>query len=168
LIIVSARAPNADDSAAAVTSLRSQLLAAIPHPGLSDLADPLCQGRLLGSAGTIVMGRLACRNGSAGSADRLPERSTHKVDHLASPSRRRSLRPITFCSISLSSVRSATTLRNRVFTGFTKRLFGGHPMCRCTLFVVKTQPARPASPILQATNRVDLPSTAHFGTRKFP
>jgi hypothetical protein len=79
LIIVSARAPNADDSAAAVTSLRRQLLAAIPHPGLSDLADPLCQGRLLGSAGTIVIGRLACRNGSAGSAGRLPERRDAKI-----------------------------------------------------------------------------------------
>jgi hypothetical protein len=55
-----------------------------------------------------VIGRVACRNGSAVSADRHPERSTYKVDHLASPSRRHSLRRITSCSISLSSVRSAT------------------------------------------------------------
>ena len=34
-----------DDSAAAATSLRGQLLAAIPHPRLSNLADPLSQGR---------------------------------------------------------------------------------------------------------------------------
>ena len=88
---------------------------AIPHPDLGDLADALSEGRLLGSPGTIVIRRAACRNRSAGSADRHPERGTREVDHLAAPSWRHSLRRITSCSISLSSVRSATTLRSRVF-----------------------------------------------------
>src|SRR5262249_6641699 len=43
------------------------------------LADTLSQRRLLGSAGTVAIRRAACRNGSAGSADRHPERSTHKI-----------------------------------------------------------------------------------------
>jgi hypothetical protein len=51
---------------------------------------------------------------------------------------------------------------------FTKRLFGRHPTCGCPLFLVKRQAVRPASPILQATKRADLPSTAHFDTRELP
>src|SRR5262252_2991964 len=96
---------------------------AIPHPGLSDLADTLSQGRLLGSAGTVVISRAACRNGSAGSPDRHLKRSTREVDHLASPSRRHSLRRITSCSISLSSVKSATTLRSLPFSSSSCRSF---------------------------------------------
>src|SRR5262249_61117935 len=52
--------------------------------------------------------------------------------------------------------------------GFTKRFFGKHPTCRCALVLVKREAAQRASPILQATKRADLPSTAHLGTREFP
>jgi len=74
---------------------------AITPSVLGDLADTLSERRLLGSAGTLVIRRAARRNGSAGSADRHLERSTHEVDHLASPSRRHNLRRITSCSISV-------------------------------------------------------------------
>src|SRR5262249_46119573 len=49
-----------------------------------------------------------------------------------------------------------------------KRLFGVHPTCRCALLLLKRQAARSTSPILQATKRADLPSTAHLGTRELP
>jgi hypothetical protein len=111
------------DNLSGVRSWPSDALCRLPSGGSfpirrvsRDLADPLSQGRLLGSAGTVVIGRAACRNGSAGLADRHPERSTHKVNRLASPSRRHSLRRITSCSISLSTVRSATTRRSRIFS----------------------------------------------------
>ena len=55
-----------------------------------------------------------------------------------------------------------------VHRDFTKRHFGGHPTCRCSLFLVKRRAGRRASPILQATGRADLPSTAHLGIREFP
>src|SRR5262245_462852 len=45
---------------------------------------------------------------------------------------------------------------------------GGHPTCRCALFLVKRRAARRASPILQATRRADPPSTAHLGTGELP
>jgi hypothetical protein len=48
-----------------------------------------------------------------------------------------------------------------------KRLFGAHRMCRCVLFLLKSQTARPTSLVLQATKRADLPSTAHLGTDEF-
>jgi hypothetical protein len=83
------------------------------HPGLSDLASAFPQRRLLGSARSVVIRRSKRRYRAAGFADRHTERISHKVDHLPSPSRRHSLRRITSCSISLSSVRSATTLRSR-------------------------------------------------------
>src|SRR5262249_40863149 len=128
---------------------------AISHPCLGDLADTLSEGRLLGSARTVVICRAACRNGSAGSADRHLERSTHEVDHLASPSRRHSLRRITSCNISLSSVRSATTLRSLPFSSSScRKLFhlGGHQ----------------AAIELLSSDRTSLPRCPSCGTPRQP
>src|SRR5262249_903158 len=70
------------------------------------------------------------------------------------------------CVLSRSFVYSACIRASRP-SWFTKRLFGGHPTVRGALFPGRRQ-ARRASPILQATKRAHLPSTAHFGTREFP
>jgi hypothetical protein len=50
----------------------------------------------------------------------------------------------------------------------TKQLFGRHLTYQCAPLLVEIQAVRRASPILQATERADLPSTAHPGTREFP
>ena len=50
----------------------------------------------------------------------------------------------------------------------TKQLFGRHLMHQCAPLLVEIQAVRRASPILQATERADLLSTAHLGTREFP
>ena len=96
---------------------------AVTHSLLGNLSDALSQGRLLGSAGSIMVGRARCRNSSACSTNRHAKHFTDKVDHLASPNRRHSLRRITSCSISLSSVRSATTLGNLAFSSSSWRSF---------------------------------------------
>src|SRR5262249_11332987 len=96
---------------------------AISHPCLGDLADTLSEGCLLGSARSVVICRAACWNGSAGSADRHLKRSTHEVDHLASPSRPPSFRRLPSCNTSLSSVRSAPTLRSLPFSSSSCRSF---------------------------------------------
>jgi hypothetical protein len=89
---------------------------AIAHPGLGDLPDPLGEGSLPGSLGTVVVGRAIDRHSPASTTNAHPPGRPDVIDHLALPGRLHIFRRITSCSISLSSERSATSFFSRWFS----------------------------------------------------
>jgi hypothetical protein len=94
---------------------------AIADPHLCDLPDGFAENSLLWASGQVMVRGARCRHCLTGSPDRHTEGGTNKIDHLPSPSRRHIFRPMTSESVSLSGVRSATSLRSRVFSSSRSR-----------------------------------------------
>src|SRR3546814_4737982 len=87
----------------------------------ADLLDALLQKGRIGSAGLIVVTGSVERQNPAGPPDRHAPVQQHPVDQLALPIRPQSFRLMTSCSISRSSVRSATIFFNRPFSSSSSR-----------------------------------------------
>src|SRR3546814_5480354 len=86
----------------------------------SDLDALLKKGRI-GAAGLIVVTGSVERQNPAGPPDRHAPVQQHPVDQLALPIRPQSFRLMTSCSISRSSVRSATIFLSRLFSSSSSR-----------------------------------------------
>jgi hypothetical protein len=140
--------------------LMNPLDRALPNPGRTPLRQPTRSGHC------VLLRPLLCR-----------QRPCYLVRGFAADSRQNVYRCSSdFCMpFELLAWRSAGGQYDHAkhkrhlvaeLSWFLKRLFGGGPTYRCAL--LKRQAARRASPILQATKRADLPSTAHFCTQEFP
>src|SRR5690606_17237177 len=91
------------------------------HAGLANLLDPLFQSGLTGTARLVPIRLRVKPDRRTGSADRYGPFGTQRVDQRSLPARPQSFRLMTSCSISLSSVRSATIFFSRAFSCSSSR-----------------------------------------------
>src|SRR5215468_11926274 len=101
---------------------------AVANPRLADLLDPSFEHGLSGAARLVVVGGRVEQQHPTGPSDRHIPLPTHLVHQLALPHRPQSFRRMTSCSISLSRLRSATTLRSLLFSSsscFSRRISVG-------------------------------------------
>src|SRR5689334_25365237 len=101
----------------------------VAHSCLADVSDPLFEGGLSGATGLVVVGGSVEQEHMTRSPDRYIPVAAHLIDELALPDRLQSFRRSASCSISLSRLRSATTLRNLLFSSsscFSRRISVGN------------------------------------------
>ncbi len=91
------------------------------YAGLANLLDPLFQSGLTGTARLVPIRLRVKPDRRTGSADRYGPFGTQRVDQRSLPARPQSFRLMTSCSISLSSVRSATIFFSRAFSCSSSR-----------------------------------------------
>src|SRR5690606_25055602 len=94
---------------------------AVADMRLADLLDTLLQKGRIGAAGPVVIGRTIKVQCGTCPADRHLPVLPNLVDDLALPIRPQSFRLMTSCSISRSSVRSATIFFSRPFSSSSSR-----------------------------------------------
>src|SRR3546814_2992210 len=106
---------------ALVTGVQTCALPILANVRLADLLDALLKKGRIGAAGLIVVTGSVERQNPAGPPDRHAPVQQHPVDQLALPIRPQSFRLMTSCSISRSSVRSATIFSSRLFSSSSSR-----------------------------------------------